>query len=161
MRLLLLFSFVLTGCVFTGVSSEERLRDAVVGINDEVRWNRLDLAVQRVAPTYRGQFRATHHDWHRSFEIADSEIIHVEVANEHETAMSLVTVRWYDHATMLLAETTLRQRWQKVRGGYVLTEEEVADGNARLLEIPEALQIDASEEEETEEEEEEGAVAVR
>ena len=160
MRWTFLIPLVLSGCVFTGVSAEERLRDAVVGINDECRWNRLDLATQRVSPAFRGQFRATHHDWHRAFEIADSEIVHVEVGEGRETATSFVTVRWYDYSTMLLAETTLRQKWQKVRGGYILTEEEVSDGNARLLEVPEALQADPVTDEAISEPEAEVAAAI-
>ena len=137
--------------MFTGVSAEERLRDAVVGINDEMRWNRLDLATQRVAPPYRGYYRLSHHSWHRDFQIADTEIIHVEIGEERATATSMVAVRWYDQRTMLLAETTLRQKWTKVTGGYVLINEEVASGNERLLAIPEELlDMEGSTEAETE-----------
>lgn len=130
---------VLSGCMFTGASAQETLRDAVVGINDEMRWNRMDLAVQRVTPAYRSEFRATHHDWHRDIEIADSEIVHVEMGQEREEAASIVTFRWYRHSTMTLEETTIRQHWQKVTGGYLLTEEMVVEGEERLLEIPLAL----------------------
>lgn len=136
---LVLVPLLFSACMFTGVSAEERLRDAVVGINDEMRWNRIDLAAQRVAPPYRGHYRLSHHSWHRDFQIADTEIIHVEVGEERATATSMVTVRWYDQRTMLLAETTLRQKWTKVVGGYVLINEEVASGNERLLAIPEEL----------------------
>ena len=149
MRLVMAAMLTLSSaCVFTSISAESRLRDAVVGINDEARWNRLDLATQRVAPGYRARYRATHHGWHRSFEIADSEIIHVQVGEERETATSFVTVRWYDYASMVLAETTIRQKWQKVRGGFILTEEEVSEGNPLLLEIPEALQMESEDSDE-------------
>lgn len=134
------------GCVFGNLGPEEKLRDAVVGLNDEVRWNRIDLAAMRVDPGFRGQFRRTHADWHRRFELADVEIIDVQTAGtEHEQATSFVTFRWYDMSTMLLAETTVRQRWRRTIHGYLLMEEAVSDGNPRLLEIPARLRDEATE----------------
>ena len=130
---------LMAGCIFNNISSEERLRDSVVGLNDETRWNRIDLATQRVLPAYRAEFRVRHHDWHRAMQIADSEIIHVVIPENREEAISIVTVRWYDQRTMLLSETTIRQRWERIQGTYVMADEEVTDGNPSLLEIPEAL----------------------
>jgi hypothetical protein len=132
--------FVLGGCMLQNLSKEERLRDSVVGYNDECRWGRIDLAAQRVMPTYRTTFRLSHHGWGRDFQIADSELIHVETAGEDsEVAISTVIVRWYDQRTMLLATSTLRQSWKKVRGGYILLEEAVVAGDTALLEIPPEL----------------------
>ncbi len=130
----------LSGCILANLGTEERLRDAVVGYNDECRWGRIDLAAQRVVPGYRDQFRMSHFNWGRDFQIADSEIVHVETSGEEqEDAVSTVVVRWYDQTSLLLADTTLRQRWEKVRGGYVLLEESVVGGHPGLLEIPEEL----------------------
>ena len=145
-----------SGCVFNNMSAEETLRDSVVGLNDECRWNRFDLAQQRVEAQYRGQFRMTHHSWHRDFQIADSEIMGVEVGEGRERATSLVHVSWYDHDTMILHDTTLKQTWKRGVNGYFLVSEEVADGNDRLLEIPEELLPDEDEEaEESDDSEEE------
>lgn len=157
MRASSLLLVLLAGCVFNNISAEERLRDSVVGYNDEVRWNRIDLAAQRVAPPYRDQFRLTHADWHEAFEIADSEIVHVQVNDEDRSqATSFVKVRWYDQRTMLLTETTLRQEWARNVNGYQLTEEEVTDGNERLLAVPERFRADDEEEGEDGEEGDEG-----
>lgn len=135
-----------SGCVFNNVSAEEKLRDSVVGLNEEIRWNRLDLATARVAPEFRGEFRRTHADWHRGFELADHEIIDVQTAGEdRERATSFVTFRWYDMRTMLLAETTVKQEWRRTINGYWLISEAVTDGNSRLLEIPERLRVDEPE----------------
>lgn len=141
---------VLGGCVFNSVSAEERLRDSVVGLNDETRWNRLDLAAQRVAPAFIGRFRATHHSWHRELQIADSEIVNVEIGEGREEATSFVTVRWYDQRTMLLSETTLKQKWRRALNGFVMIDEDVADGNPRLLELPEAFRTEPEDEPEDE-----------
>jgi hypothetical protein len=128
------------GCMLQNLSKEERLRDSVVGYNDECRWGRIDLAAQRVVPAYRERFRLSHHSWGRDFQIADSELVHVETAGEEsEVAISTVVVRWYDQRTMILADSTLRQSWRKAHGGYVLLEEAVVSGDPALLEIPEEL----------------------
>ncbi len=137
--LVVLSLLAFTGCVFNNMSSEETLRDSVVGLNDEVRWNRLDLATLRVAPGFKGHFRATHYDWHRTLQIADTEVVGVEVGDDRDHATSFVTVRWYGHDTMLLAETTLQQSWRRTLNGYLLIAEEVSEGNDRLLEVPERM----------------------
>lgn len=151
MRVSSILALVLfSGCVFNNVSAEEKLRDSVVGLNEEVRWDRLDLASARVSPEFRGQFRRTHADWHRGFELADHEIIDVQVAGEdRERATSFVTFRWYDMRTMLLAETTVKQEWRRSINGYLLTSEAVTDGSARLLEVPERLRGDVEPEDES------------
>lgn len=134
--LLLLAAFG-PGCVMTNVTAEELLRDAVVGLNDEVRWNRIDLAAQRVTPIYMRRFRASHQDWHRELQIADAEVVHVEMGEDRGRAKARVTFRWYDMRTMLISETTLEQRWRRTVRGFVLDSEEVTEGNARLMRIPE------------------------
>ncbi len=158
-QVLVLVAALVSGCVFNNMSAEETLRDSVVGLNDECRWNRFDLAQQRVEARYRNQFRMTHHSWHRDFQIADSEIMGVEVGEGRERATSLVQVRWYDHSTMILHDTTVKQTWKRGVNGYFLVEEEVADGNERLLEIPESLLPDEDEEDSEEDEEEATASA--
>jgi len=131
------------GCIFNNVSTEETLRDAVVGLNDEVRWDRMDLATQRVAPTFRTAFSLTHHDWHQGMQIADSEIVHVQVGEDKEDAKAFIKIRWYDLRTMLVAETTLEQKWKKVGRTFVLIAEEVRAGDPRLIELPEGVTLDA------------------
>ena len=141
LRPLPLLAFVLaSGCIFQNVGSEEKLRDAVMGYNDETRWNRMDLAQQRVVPTRRGEFRLRHHRWGREFQIADMDILDVQVSGEdQENAISIVQIRWYDQRTMLIADTIVAQEWERVTGGYILVDEQVRDGNPTLLEIPENL----------------------
>ena len=147
---LALFALV-QGCIFNNISTEETLRDAVVGLNDEVRWDRMDLATQRVAPTYRTAFGLTHHDWHEGMQIADSEIIHVQLGEDQEDASAFVKIRWYDLRTMLVAETTLEQKWKKVGRNFVLVSEEVRAGDPRLIALPEGVSLDGPETDEGDE----------
>ena len=152
LRPLPLLAFVLaSGCIFQNVGSEEKLRDAVMGYNDETRWNRMDLAQQRVVPTRRGEFRLRHHRWGREFQIADMDILDVQVSGEdQENAISIVQIRWYDQRTMLIADTIVAQEWERVTGGYILVDEQVRDGNPTLFEIPENLRPGPDAEDEAE-----------
>ena len=128
---------LLSGCIFGNMSSEERLRDSVIELNDQARWARIDLALAQVAPGLQNEYRATHRGWGHAIRVADTEILGVQVGEDHSEATSTVTVRWYSTDTMTLAETTLHQKWQRAIGGYRLVEETVADGDPRLLaEVP-------------------------
>ena len=127
--LLCVLSVSAAGCIFQNISPEERLRDAVVGYNDETRWTRLDLAQQRVTPAQRGEFRMRHYRWGRDIQIADLDILDVQVRGEdRDQATSIVHIRWYDQRTMLLADTVVGQEWERVTGGYLLVAEQVRDG---------------------------------
>lgn len=130
------------GCILQNLSTSERLRDAVVGFNDECRWARTDLAVQRVVPAFRSEFRLGHLAWGRSIQIADQEILNVDASADEEegSAVSYVAVRWYGTNGMILADSVLRQQWTKVRGGFLLVREEVIEGDPRLIAIPEAAE---------------------
>lgn len=148
LRPLPLLAFVLTsGCIFQNIGSEEKLRDAVVGYNDETRWNRMDLAQLRVTPARRGDFRLRHHRWGRDIQIADMDILDVQVSGEEqENAISVVHISWYDQSTMTISDTIVAQEWERVTGGYILIEETVREGSEALLEIPAHLLPEAGEE---------------
>ncbi len=104
----------------------------------------MDLATQRVAPTFRTAFSLTHHDWHEGMQIADSEIVHVQVGEDKEDAKAFIKIRWYDQRTMLVSETTLEQKWKKVGRGFVLIAEEVRAGDPRLIQLPEGVTLDGA-----------------
>ncbi len=138
-----------SGCIFQNVSPIERLRDSVIGYNEEVRWGRTDLAIQRVEPEFRPRFVISHRSWGRDVQIGDMDIMNVQVAGEErESAESVVLYRWYDQRTMLLADTTVRQVWEKGVNEYTLVSEQIIAGDPSLLEIPEEFR-DALEAEET------------
>lgn len=119
--------------MFQHISTETKLRDAVNGYNDEVRWNRLDLAHQRVDPKYRASFRVQHAKWGRHVQVADVNIDDVQVSDDREEAVSYITYQWYDQSTMTLATTRIKQVWSGVVGGFTLANEEIIEGNTALF----------------------------
>lgn len=133
------------GCMFNNISPEVRLSDTVHGFNDEVRWGRIDLAIKRVHPEKQSLVRATHRRWGRQVQIADVEVLELDLDFEKKKASSTVTYRWYRQDTMLVSETTVVQSWVQKGRDFLLVSESVSEGNAELLETP-ALPTDATDE---------------
>ncbi len=136
-RLLLLAPLLLLGgCLFHNMSPVERLRDATYGLNDEVRWARMDLATERVAPAYQSHFTERHARWGHIIRIADDDVVGFELADDRDAATTVVVYSWYTEQAMLLHQTTVRQHWKRHSGQFYLTSEKVLGGDARLLEVP-------------------------
>lgn len=125
------------GCMLQHAGPTEKLRDAVHGMTDELRWNRIDLAVDRVLPTYRERFRLTRLKWGKAIQIADAEVIHMKLAEDSDKASSLLTVRWYSQTETILRETTLQQNWVRSGKAFYLSGEKVIEGDDRLIAMPE------------------------
>jgi hypothetical protein len=135
-----LLASALSGCVFQNVSPTEGLSDQVYLLNDESRWNRLDLAVRRVAPSYRQRFVDSRRAWGRDVEIADTEVSALVLAEDTNSATSRVEISWYDRRSMVLRSTTLRQSWTKTDGGFLLDGETVIGGDDTLLAPPDQVE---------------------
>ena len=136
-RLCLLLPLLLGGCILQNMSTETHLRDAVEGLNDSLRWNRMDLAVERVEPRFRNEFSQRHHLWGGRIVIADSEVKHVQVAEDRSAAFSIVAVRWYARSSLVLHQTVIRQHWKRAGQGFALSSERIVNGDDRLLNKPE------------------------
>jgi hypothetical protein len=134
--LLLTTSLLLGGCIFHNVGSEERLRDAVVELNDQTRWGRMDTAIERVHPAYRREFVRSHQQWAQRIQIADVELLNVQIADSRARATITVALSWYAFDTMELRQTVVRQRWRREGAAYFLHSEEVMGGDASLLPEP-------------------------
>ncbi|NNE17824.1 MAG: hypothetical protein HKN10_05025 [Myxococcales bacterium] len=130
----------LSGCLIQNLSPETRMRDSVIELNEGARWGRMDVASGHVAPTFQAQYKLSHMRWGRDIQIADTEILGMnpETDDEGQGAFSRVAVRWYDESTMVLADTVIRQTWQKHKQTFVLTNESIESGHPGLLVIPQA-----------------------
>ena len=134
-------TLLLASCVMQNVSAEQALGDAVHELNDGMRWRRPVLVVRRVADTYRDRFLRRRRGWGHALHVADVEVLEARLdAQDMDRAESTVVVRWYEDGSMLLRETTLRQRWARLGPSrrYALVEETVLEGDARLFAEPTA-----------------------
>ena len=59
-----------------------------------------------------------------------------ELATNKEVAVSVIAFGWYTQDTMMLRQTTVRQRWKRANGRFVLVREDVVDGDAKLIAPP-------------------------
>jgi hypothetical protein len=133
-----LLSLLLAGCFLANADPVKKIGDSVRSLNEQARWGRLGDAAQLVEPKYRNAYLSAHQDWGGSIELADTEILHVQLAPGNEQADALVTYSWFDKSTMTLRETTVKQRWLSHAGSYALSEEAVVRGDPKLLRAPAA-----------------------
>jgi len=134
----------LGGCLTNNINPSQKLNERVQEYSDATRWNRMDLAIQLVMPSYRDAFTKSHSAWGRSVEVADAELIHIQIAPDGNTATSTLAYSWYNLSAMTLARTVVRQQWD-IRDGYHVTSEEFIEGDATLLPLPQAPTDDAPE----------------
>lgn len=123
----------LGGCFMANTSPAKKITDSVQDLNEQARWGRIGDAALLVEPGYRDAFLNAHQGWGSDIQLADTEIVHVQIAPDAEHASAIVTYSWYAMDSMTLRETTIRQRWSAHSGGYALTSEAVVKGDARLL----------------------------
>ncbi len=149
-----LVPLALVGCLFQNMSPGTKLREAVQDGNEAARWSRMDIAMEKVAPAYAAEYARRHYDWGEGIQLADLDIVSMQMADDEKTATVVVSFRWYEYDTMTLQRTVVRQRWNSLSaGGFVLVEEVVVDGNERLLEPPpEPEREEGDQEEEAQEE---------
>jgi hypothetical protein len=126
---------LLAGCFLDNASSGKQLTDAVTEMNKATRWGQLNLASQMVEPVYRRQFMANHAQWGERVQVADSEIVHVEMAEGEDSAVAVIVYQWYETAAMTLNQSVVRQRWSRAGDGYALLSEAVVQGDSRLFAV--------------------------
>lgn len=146
--LLFVVAGMLSGCMLIdSISPQVRLGDQVHQLNDEIRWGRIDLAAQRVAPSHRRQFVQSHRAWGTTIRIAEADITNMQLGLPDDQAASLVTYSWFNERTMELSSTTVRQLWKGDGSGFVLSGEEVIAGDESLLPGIPVIRVDEVDEE--------------
>jgi hypothetical protein len=124
---------LLTGCFLHHARPGEKLSKTVQELNKSARWGQIGAAAQMVEVSYRERFLATHRHWGRTVEIADTEIVHMEVAAGSESAIAMVAYSWYSTDAMTLHGSLVRQTWVAEDQNFALISETVIDGDPRLL----------------------------
>src|SRR5690349_16526113 len=97
MRMLIaaVFAVVLSGCTLANLTPQARFTESAYTLNDASRWGAVDTAIKHVSPKYADRFVARRRDWGGGLSIADSELVRMQLAEDHKSALSEVTVSWY------------------------------------------------------------------
>ena len=95
----------------------------------------MEMVMERVSANEAGAYMASHKSWGSAIRIADAELAGLKMASKEE-AIVTVQVSWYEPQTQELRNTTLRQTWRDLKGGWLLTAEARVDGDVGLLGEP-------------------------
>lgn len=124
----------LAGCgALANASPARKIGDTVKDMNDRARWGRVGDAAQYVDPSYRATYLQNHRLWGSKIQLADVEVVQLQISNDTEQATAFVTYSWYGMDNMTLHQSTVRQRWLGTKESYVLMSEAVIQGNTALL----------------------------
>jgi hypothetical protein len=107
------------------------VQEAAQELNEEARFGRTDIAMDRVAVAAREEYSAHHKGWGTNVRIADVEVAGMNAKGDHDVDI-LVRVSWYRTNEADLRLTTLKQSWHD-KSGWRLATEKRDDGDLGLL----------------------------
>jgi hypothetical protein len=112
-----------------------RMQEAANDLNTNMRFGRVELAMERVAPAAREEFLQHRRGWGSSVRLADYELVGARLTAESDADVT-VRVAWYRPDEQDLRITTVRQRWHDEKGDWMLVGEIRLDGELGLLGEP-------------------------
>jgi hypothetical protein len=124
---------LLSACFLANSGADKKVGDAVHNLNNQARWGRINDAALFAMPDYRETFLRQHRHWGSDIQLADTEVVNIQLASDSETASAFVNYSWYAMKDMTLHETTLRQLWKAHRSSFALVSETVVRGDPTLL----------------------------
>lgn len=120
-------------CFLANVGADKKISDAVQNLNNQARWGRINDAAVLVQPDYRQTFLTQHRTWGTDIQLADTEVVNIQLTSDAQNASAFVNYSWYATADMTLHETTLRQLWKANSNSFALASESVVKGDPSLL----------------------------
>jgi hypothetical protein len=136
MRIFALLALLANGCILANLTPQARFSESANMLTVAGRWNQVDMALPLLSSKYTATYLDRHRDWGGAVTIADAELVRMTVADDHETAMSEVTVSWYPSNSVTLRQSTITQQWESERGNFRLVDEKVRAGDASLFAAP-------------------------
>jgi hypothetical protein len=124
---------LLSACFLANSGADKKIGEAVHNLNDQARWGRINDAALLAMPDYRETFLRQHRQWGTDIQLADTEVVNIQLGTDAENASAFVTYSWYAMSDMTLHETTLRQLWKAHRSTFALVSESVVRGDPSLL----------------------------
>jgi hypothetical protein len=134
MRLLTLAAAVLlSACTLTQLTPQAKFQDATYTLNDAARWNNVDVAARFVAPDYLARFVARRRLWGSTINIGEYDLARMSLAPDKKSAVSDVTLTWYDQSGVHVHSSSISQRWERVGGTFLLFDEAVRSGDPAVF----------------------------
>jgi hypothetical protein len=125
---------LLAGCIpGMGYSTVDQVTNAAREYNNDVRWGRYDQAAEHIAKERRDRFVERHTSLDEELEIADFELINIEVDKKKQTANARVDYTWTLKNRGIVEKTTTRQAWEKRDGSWIMAEETRVKGAPLVL----------------------------
>jgi hypothetical protein len=109
-----------------------RIQEAASDLNTHSRFGRMELAMERVAPTMRDEFLQHRRAWGGEVRLADYELTGARLTAAEDADVT-IKYSWYRPAEGDLRVTTVRQRWHDNKGEWQLVGEVRVDGDVGLL----------------------------
>jgi hypothetical protein len=120
------------GCIIgAGYSTRDRVTQAAREYNDDVRWGRYEQAKKHVPNDYRKQFVDRHKALDDDLEIADYEMVALEIdkSDKKKTKVTAqVEYTWSLKRRGLVEKTSTKQLWEEHDGEWVMAREERVKG---------------------------------
>jgi hypothetical protein len=118
--LVLVCAVAASGC-FGPPSRGQRLTDSAYEVSNGMRFGRLDLALEHVAPKERPAFLRRRAHWGKQVRIVDIEFAGMTEVNKDDADVMLA-VSWLRADEAVVRTTFIAQRWREDRGWTIIGE---------------------------------------
>lgn len=117
---------VSSGCL-AGASTRERFMEALYDYNDAMRWGQYRNATAYVPPDARAALVADGRS-RADVQIADYELVQVDISEDKLTALVLVDVSWMLRSEGLMRQSSFEQSWERQDGRWSMVAEKRVAG---------------------------------
>ncbi len=100
--------------------------------NFDMRFGRMELAVEQVSAKYQDDFAKKHRMWGGAIHVTDAETVGMKMRGQ-ENADVTVRVAWYRADEGELKTTLVKQKWHLFPAGWRVEGEERLDGDIGAL----------------------------
>ena len=128
--LLILLGCSAGACGGASQKAQGDLKDAVIMLNEGVRWGRLQEVIPRVHSDNVAHFMEMHKEFGTEIQLSDYELINSVYNADNKTAAVTVRITWYRQSEMEVHATVLLQSWQLHGADWLLMTETYQSGEA-------------------------------
>ena len=113
----------LASCVATGYNAREHVTEMARDFSNRVRWGSFEQASHHIKQEDRQRFVDRHKRLEDELEIADYELLGLDVDAKREHALVRVEYTWSMKRRGLVEKTTTEQHWDRIGSDWLITAE--------------------------------------